>query len=186
MNAGGAVLGHYVASSVQMTGMPQRCIPSSVFIGFNADSVVIIPGYGMAVAQQPVAELTHKRRAAGKDVRFAIHPVAGRLPGQMNVLLAGAKNVRRHRARNGRDQRGLPSNGRRHRHQLHRHRQSGGPGRSEFTDRRHVGSVNLESQASVRLEARPGCRILKSTWLDSNAIVSWTPRTMQCSIVPQD
>ncbi|MFB9959560.1 NAD(P)(+) transhydrogenase (Re/Si-specific) subunit beta, partial [Agromyces bracchium] len=54
----------------------------------NASSVVITPGYGMAVAQAqyPVAELTAKLRERGIDVRFGIHPVAGRLPGHMNVL----------------------------------------------------------------------------------------------------
>ena len=56
----------------------------------NASSVVITPGYGMAVAQAqyPVAELTRTLRDAGVDVRFGVHPVAGRLPGHMNVLLA--------------------------------------------------------------------------------------------------
>ena len=59
----------------------------------EASSVVITPGYGMAVAQAqyPVADLTARLRKRGINVRFGIHPVAGRLPGHMNVLLAEAK-----------------------------------------------------------------------------------------------
>ncbi|HWJ83891.1 MAG TPA: Re/Si-specific NAD(P)(+) transhydrogenase subunit beta [Cellulomonas sp.] len=89
----GAAEGHVAASSGEVG--EHRSIEAAAVADLlrSARSVVITPGYGMAVAkaQYPVAQLVSRLRGLGVEVRFGVHPVAGRLPGHMNVLLAEAK-----------------------------------------------------------------------------------------------
>ena len=91
------ILGGFGAEAESAEQVAKRSVKSAstedaAFMMENAGRVVIIPGYGMAVAQAQhvVKELYHVLTERGVDVRFAIHPVAGRMPGHMNVLLAEA------------------------------------------------------------------------------------------------
>ncbi|TID20121.1 NAD(P)(+) transhydrogenase (AB-specific) [Venturia nashicola] len=88
---GGIAQAEPTGPSVEGTVIPTT-VEDTVEALSNAESVIIVVGYGMAVAkaQYPIAEITQILRAKGINVRFAIHPVAGRMPGQCNVLLAEA------------------------------------------------------------------------------------------------
>ena len=128
----------------------------------DAKNVIIVPGYGMAVAQaqHTVNEITQMLRGARASTCASPSIRSpGRMPGHMNVLLAEAKVPYDIVFEMDETQRRFPEHRRRHGHRRQRHRQSGGARRSDEPHRRHAGARGVEGQALDRHEAQHGLRL---------------------------